>query len=107
MEPTEAMGLDGTPHGGAAEHVVPYSTFIRVWALLLALTAVLVLVSELAHELLSVPALLTVTPLKAGLVFYYFMHLKYESTLLKTMLAVALASLVVFLLLLFSDLSFR
>jgi len=45
--------------------------------------------------------------LKAGLVFYYFMHLKYEGPLLKTMVFVALATLVVFIGMLFFDISFR
>lgn len=88
-------------------HVVPYGTFIRVWLVLLFLTALLVFVSRWQHEALSVPAMLTVTPLKAGLVFYYFMHLKYESTLLKGMLSVALAALVIFIGFLFWDISFR
>ena len=80
-------------HSQAHGHIVPFGTFIKVWLVLLALTAALVLVSELQHEALSVWAMLTLTPLKAGLVFYYFMHLKYESTLLKGMLFIALAAL--------------
>jgi cytochrome c oxidase subunit 4 len=48
-----------------------------------------------------------VTPLKAALVFYYFMHLKYEGTLLKAMVFVALATLVIFIGMLFFDISFR
>ena len=51
--------------------------------------------------------MLTLTPLKAGLVFYYFMHLKYEGLLLKAMVFVALATLIVFIGLLFLDISFR
>jgi len=88
-------------------HIVPYGTFIRVWITLLALTAALVLVSKLEHDALSVPAMLTLTPLKAGLVFYYFMHLKYESTLLKGMLFIALAALIIFIGFLFFDISYR
>ncbi len=36
------------------------------------LTAVLVLTSKLFHEALSVWAMLVLTPLKAGLVFFFF-----------------------------------
>ena len=90
-----------------APHVVPDGTFIRVWAALLSLTAVLVLVSEWQHDLLSVWAMLLITPVKAGLVLWYFMHLKYEGTLLKGMLCIALASLVVFIGLMFLDVSSR
>jgi len=88
-------------------HIVPYKTFILVWGALMGLTVLLVLVSTLSHELLSVPAMLTVTPLKAALVFYFFMHLKYERPLLKIMVFVTLATLVVFIGLLFLDISFR
>ncbi len=88
-------------------HVVPYRTFILVWGVLMGLTGLLVFVSRMNPELFSVPAMLTVTPLKAGLVFYFFMHLKYERPLLKVMVFVALATLVVFIGLLFLDISFR
>jgi cytochrome c oxidase subunit IV len=88
-------------------HIIPYSTFVKVWLALLALTGLLVAVSRLKHEALAVPAMLTITPLKAGLVFYYFMHLKYEGTLLKGMLAIALLILVIFIAFLFLDLASR
>ena len=88
-------------------HVVPYATFVKVWACLLMLTFILVVVSRMFHEALSVWAMLTITPLKAGLVFYYFMHLKHEGPLLRTMVFVALATLVVFIGMLFFDISFR
>jgi cytochrome c oxidase subunit 4 len=51
--------------------------------------------------------MLVITPLKASLVLYFFMHLKYEKILLKTMVFVALSTLVIFLALLFLDISFR
>ncbi|MFI5396921.1 MAG: cytochrome C oxidase subunit IV family protein [Candidatus Binatia bacterium] len=88
-------------------HVVPYTTFITVWAILLVLTMILTLVSKVFHEALSVWAMLTITPLKAGLVFYYFMHLKFEGPLLKAMVFVALATLVVFIGMLFLDSSIQ
>ena len=70
-------------HAEAHAHIVPYGTFVKVWLLLLVLTAVLVVVGTVFHEALSVPAMLTITPLKAGLVFFYFMHLKYEKPFLQ------------------------
>ena len=88
-------------------HVLPYHTVILVWLLLLGLTAVLVLATRLSHEALSVPAMLTVTPFKAGLVFYYFMHLKWEKPFLKSMVFLALALLTVSIALIFLDLSYR
>ena len=96
-------GMEHTEEHG---HVVPYGTFLLVWVVLLALTGVLILMSSISHRA-SVLAMLTVTPLKAGLVFYFFMHLKYEKTFLKLMVFVALAVLVIFIALLFFDIAFR
>ena len=88
-------------------HIVPYVTFVRVWLLLVVLTAVLVYVSTAFHEALSVPALLTITPLKAGLVLFYFMHLKYESTFIKSLVFIVLGILILLIGLTFADLSYR
>ncbi len=88
-------------------HVVPYATFLKIWVVLLTLTLILTFVSKVFHEALSVWAMLFITPLKAGLVFYYFMHLKFEGPLLKAMVFVALATLVIFIGMLFFDVSFR
>jgi cytochrome c oxidase subunit 4 len=94
-------------HAEEHGHIVPYGTFVKVWLCLLVLTAMLVIAGTVFHRTLSVPALLTLTPLKAGLVFYYFMHLKYEKPFLKSMVFIALALLTVFIALLFLDLSYR
>jgi cytochrome c oxidase subunit IV len=88
-------------------HVIPYRTLVRVWLFLLFLTAVLVFVCTAFHEVLAVWAMLTLTPLKAGLVFFYFMHLKYEKPFLKAMVLVTLALLIVFIGLTFVDVSLR
>ena len=96
MEPTETRG-----------HAVSYRTYIQVWLLLLFLTALLVLTSTLYHESLSVWAMLILTPIKAGLVFFYFMHLKYEKTSLKALVFMTLGLLIMVIGILFLDLSFR
>lgn len=88
-------------------HVVPYPTLIKVWLVLLFLTALLVFVSTAFHEALSVPALLTLTPLKAGLVFFYFMHLKYERPFLKTLVLMVLLILIMLIGLTFTDIANR
>jgi cytochrome c oxidase subunit 4 len=88
-------------------HIVEYRTLLEVWIILLLLTAFLVFVSRAFHEALSVWALLTLTPLKAGLVFYYFMHLKYEKPFLKAMVVITLGALIIFIGLTFSDLMYR
>jgi cytochrome c oxidase subunit 4 len=84
-----------TAPGHSTDHP-GYGTFVAVWAVLLILTG-----------LLAVLGLLTITPLKAALVFYYFMHLKYEGPLLKAVVFVTLGTLLIFFALLFSDVAFR
>jgi cytochrome c oxidase subunit IV len=87
-------------------HVVSYRTFVLVWAALVLLTGALVLVSRLGQGL-AVVAMLLITPLKAGLVLYFFMHLKYESAVLKLMVLIALFTLLMFIALMFLDIPFR
>ena len=94
-------------HLEAQAHTTPYRTFVSVWLVLLGLTALLVFTARHFHQALSVPAMLTITPLKAGLVFFYFMHLKYEKPFLKTMVLVTLASLILFIGFIFADISLR
>lgn len=84
-------------------HTVPYRTFVRVWLLLLLLTAVLVLASRLWHQALSVWAMLILTPIKAGLVLFYFMHLKYEKPYLRALVFLTLGLLTMVIGLLFFD----
>jgi cytochrome c oxidase subunit IV len=92
---------------GIQGHIIPDRTLIRVWLLLLLLTAILVLTSKFFHQALSVPAMLLLTPLKAGLIFFYFMHLKYEKPFLKGLVFMTLGLLVMILGLLFFDLFYR
>ena len=88
-------------------HIVSYRTYIFVWLLLLVLTTILVLVSELFHETLAVWAMLTITPVKAGLVFFFFMHLKYEKTALKALVFMTLGLLIMVIALFFLDIANR
>jgi cytochrome c oxidase subunit 4 len=87
-------------------HIIPYRTYLFVWLALLALTTALVLVSEL-FEALAVWAMLVLTPVKAGLVFFFFMHLKYEKTALKALVFMTLGLLVMVIALFFLDISYR
>jgi cytochrome c oxidase subunit 4 len=86
-----------------AEHVLGYATFVKVWIALVVLTAALVGLSATGSPNLALLGLLFITPTKASLVFFYFMHLKYESTALKLMVAIAVAVLIIFLGLTFTD----
>ncbi len=89
-------------------HAAPhpsYRTVISVWIALVLLTGALVLLSHFGLRA-AVWGLLTITPLKAGLVLYFFMHLKYEDPLLKGVILIAIVTLLIFLTLLFADVAF-
>jgi len=88
-------------------HVVPYRTYVGVWLLLLVLTAVLVAASRIFHERLAVWAMLVITPVKAALVFFYFMHLKYEKSYLKALVFLTIGLLVLVIGILFFDIAYR
>jgi cytochrome c oxidase subunit 4 len=94
-------------HAEEHGHIIPYRTLVKIWLLLLFLTAILVFVSTVYHDLLSVPALLTITPLKAGLVFFYFMHLKYEKPFFRGLVFLVLVVLIIFIGLTFADIANR
>jgi cytochrome c oxidase subunit 4 len=102
------MSEHAEPLDHSSDHVdhPGYGTFIKVWAVLLLLTAALVGMSHVSQTY-AVWGLLTLTPLKAGLVFYFFMHLKYEGPLFKIVILVTLGTLLIFFALLFSDVAFR
>ena len=90
-----------TPHAHPG-----YRVFIVVWAVLIVLTTLLVVLSHLSQGA-AVWGLMLITPLKAALVFYFFMHLRYEGPLLKGVVTIALVTLLIFFALLFSDVAFR
>ena len=94
-------------HPDEHPHIVGYGTFIKVWLTLVALTGALVGLSATHSPNLALIGLLVITPTKASLVFFYFMHLKYESAALKYMVAIAIAVLVIFVGLTFTDYLFR
>ncbi len=96
-----------TPPAAEAPHLLGYGLFVKVWIALVVLTLVLVAMSRSGHPNLAVLGLLLITPTKAGLVFFYFMHLKYESATLKYMAASALAVLIIFISLTYSDYLYR
>jgi cytochrome c oxidase subunit 4 len=73
--------------------------------MLVLLTGFLVVLSHIGPKA-ATWGLLTISPIKAGLVFYYFMHLKYEGPLLKAVMLIALGTLLIFLTLLFADVAF-
>lgn len=82
-------------------------TLVAVWATLLALTGALVAANHYAPGNPGVVAVMVITPTKAALVGWYFMHLREEGGAVRIMLLSATAIVLVFIGLLMLDYSFR
>jgi cytochrome c oxidase subunit 4 len=84
-------------HEQTKHHGPGYGLFIAVWAALMVLTAVTVEVSTIHLGFLNVVSAMTIASIKASLVVFFFMHLKYENRTLKTMVLVAFVILAIFI----------
>jgi cytochrome c oxidase subunit 4 len=89
------------------KNIRPFSTYIVVWLGLLALTGLTITVSGLNLGQLSVLGAILIAVVKSSLVVLFFMNIKYEDKIFKIMLAVAILTLMVIMLLTFADTSFR
>ena len=87
-------------------HIVSYRVYFIVWTALIALTGLLILASRIG-ESMAVSAMLVLTPVKAALVLFFFMHLKYEKTWLRALVFMTLGLLVMVIAGFFLDISYR
>lgn len=93
---------------GKATHIsTNYMTYVYVWAALAALTALTVAISGLEITGLSVLGPFLIASVKAFLVLYFFMHLRYESGFFRMLIAVAIVTLVAVGWLVYSDVAYR
>lgn len=81
--------------------------YVLTWVALLILTAVTVTVAGMRLGRLSVLTAVVVAAVKATIVFSFFMHLKYEKPLFRTMVYVVIGVLAVFIGLTFTDILYR
>lgn len=88
-------------------HIVPYGTYVHVWVALLLLLAATIAVARIELSKYSVFVNLLIASVKAGLVLFFFMHLKYERWLLKAMLFMVIGTLTAVIALFFADVMFR
>src|SRR5512146_718169 len=87
--------------------IVAYKTYVYVWIALLLLLAATIAVAKVEFSKYSVFVNLLIASIKAGLVLFFFMHLKYERWLLKAMLFMVVATLTALIALFFADVMFR
>lgn len=90
-----------------AHHGPGYGTFLAVWGALLVLTAVTVGVAQIDFGFLNKVVALSIASAKALLVVLFFMHLKYENAVFKTMVFAAFLILAIFIGMTFFDTAYR
>ena len=91
----------------ASHHIVSYAKLTVIWLVLLALTALTVLITRVELGEYKIVGALTIACIKSGLVIAIFMHMKYEGWLLRILLFVALVTLAIFIGLTFFDVLYR
>ena len=84
-----------------------YGVYLLTWIALLVFTAITVTVAGMQLGKLSVLTAVAIASIKATIVLYFFMHLKYERTLYKTMFFVSIGALAIFIGITFFDVLFR
>jgi cytochrome c oxidase subunit 4 len=89
------------------KHIVEYKVFVSVWIALIVLTATTITVAGLHLGKFSTLTALVIASVKASLVLWFFMHLKYEKRLFKVLLMVPIVTLTVIIGLTFFDIWYR
>ena len=82
-------------------------TYVIIWLTLLALTATTITVAGMHLGRFSTLTALVIASIKASLVLWFFMHLKYEKRLFKYLLLVPIVTLTVTIGLTFLDIWYR
>ncbi len=98
------MALEQTE---SEDHIGSYLTYVMIWAALMVLLAATIIVAKAEVSQYSVLLNLFIATVKAGLVLFFFMHLKYERWFLKGILFMVLAMLASVIGLTFSDVWYR
>ncbi len=88
-------------------HITPYKILARVVLVLMFLTLLTVSISELHLGAFSVTVALLIAGVKGFMILTYFMHLKYESLLLRILVATIFVMYAVIVLITFIDYAYR
>ena len=88
-------------------HITEYKTLARVVLVLMFLTFLTITVTSFHLGAFSVTVALLIAGVKAFMILTYFMHLKYESVLLRVLVAMILVLYAVIVLITFIDYAYR
>jgi cytochrome c oxidase subunit IV len=92
---------------GEHHNIVSYSVYGKVLISLIALLALSVLAAWLNLGVWVIVIAMSIAIFKAALVLTWFMHLKYDSILIKVMAGLAILIIIIIFVLLFFDYWFR
>ncbi|NDP22658.1 MAG: cytochrome-c oxidase [Paludibacter sp.] len=88
-------------------HTTEYKVLARVLLVLMFLTFTTIAITSFDLKTFSVTVALLIAGTKAFLVLSYFMHLKYESVLLRILVAMVFVLFAIIVLITFIDYAFR
>ncbi len=94
-------------HEEHAHEPVGYGSYFLTWFSLVVLTAITVTAAGMHFGSLSVVVALFIALVKASIVLWLFMHLKYEGDLFHRFVWIMVVALVIFIGLTFTDTVFR
>ena len=98
----------GEGHGADHEHApLSYRFLLLIWAGLMFLTVTTVAVARIDLGFMNIIVAMGVASLKAALVIFFFMHLKYENWIIKGMVLTAFIILAIAIGLTFADVGYR
>jgi cytochrome c oxidase subunit 4 len=89
------------------KHIVNTKTYIFVWVVLLCLTGLTIKAAQMKMGEWSMVANIAIASMKASLVLWFFMHLKYEKRLFKLLIFVPLITISIIIGLTFFDIWYR
>ena len=96
-----------TSHGSAHSHIPKVGTLVAVWVALLCATALTTTVSYFDFGWMNIVVALTIAVIKASLVAWIFMGVRYTTNLTKLFVVAGLVWLSILILITFSDYSSR
>lgn len=88
-------------------HITDYKVLARVFIVLMFFTFLTIMVTSLHMAVFSVTIALLIAGTKGFLVLSYFMHLKYESLLLRILVAMVFVLFALIVVITFIDYAFR
>ena len=88
-------------------HITKYKTYFYVLLVLVLFTSISVAITGISLGRLAVVAALLLATAKSSLVLWHFMHLKYESKALRTMVGLVLFLFVAVMIVTFLDYNFQ